>query len=272
MNLYRDDMAGVPAPSDFELEAADRRNRERRSKPKRRNEMSNRSESISSLASALAAAQGEFAAATKSRENPFLKNMYATLDDIIAAVRVPLSKNGLSFMQPFTSDDTGEYTLETILFHESGEWYSSKAVVPRFAGKGINELQAFGGALTYWRRYMLASMLGVSSEEDRDGNGKERVQKTQKKELPQPVIPAELTPEYIKEHPLPEDWTQLYTYAVSIGYNHRKHAVNVIDDMLDKDNKTVLAAWQVLIDHQLSKFAECAKETPQEPSPEELEF
>lgn len=131
----------------------------------------NRSESISQLSAALAKAQGEFTPAKKTGENPHLKNTYATLDDVIASVRGPLSANGLAVVQPLTSE--GEhFILETLLMHESGEWIGTEALIQHMAGnRGVNELQAFGGALTYMRRYMLSAMLGINTEADTDGEG-----------------------------------------------------------------------------------------------------
>ena len=56
--------------------------------------------------------------------------------------------------------------------HSSGEWMATAAEIPEWAGnRGVNALQSFGGALTYMRRYMLTSMLGINAEEDTDGNG-----------------------------------------------------------------------------------------------------
>jgi len=138
------------------------------------------SESIKELTAALAKAQGEFDAVSKTGHNPFLKNTYATLDDIIGAIRGPLSKHGIAFMQPLTGNGEG-FVLETVLMHESGEWLSCAANVPSNAGsKGTNELQSFGGALTYMRRYMLSALLGINAEEDTDGNGSKPQQAAKK--------------------------------------------------------------------------------------------
>lgn len=129
------------------------------------------SEQISELTKALAQAQGEFHAAPKTGENPHLQNHYATLDDVIGAIREPLSKHGLSFVQPIKNTDNG-LVMETILLHESGQWLGCEAVVPDNPGnRGVSGLQALGGALTYMRRYMLTAMLGINAEEDNDGNG-----------------------------------------------------------------------------------------------------
>lgn len=132
----------------------------------------NRSETITEIAKALAAAQGKFPPVPKTRTNPLFKHKYATLDDVINTVRGPLAAHGLSFVQPLSNGADGAVVLETVIIHQSGEWLSTIAHVPALSGnKATNELQTFGGALTYMRRYMLTSMLGISSEEDGDGNG-----------------------------------------------------------------------------------------------------
>ena len=152
-----------------------------------------RSETITELCKALSAAQGEFQPATKGRTNPHLNSKYATLDDVIDAVRQPMKAHGLSFVQPLSNGNEGAVVLETVILHESGEWIGTTAHVPALSGnRGVNELQSFGGALTYMRRYMLTSMLGISSEEDGDGNSKPKARPAQQAKpqqaKPQPAL------------------------------------------------------------------------------------
>ena len=128
------------------------------------------SESISKLTAALAKAQGEFKAVPKLGDNPFLKSAYVRLDDIIDAIRGPLSRNGIAWTQPVGSDMHG-LVLETLLLHDSGEWMSCSSPIPQHSAKGLSALQAFGVSLSYMRRYMLTTMLGINSGEDNDGNG-----------------------------------------------------------------------------------------------------
>jgi hypothetical protein len=126
------------------------------------------SESIKTLTAALAKAQGEFKAVPKLGHNPFLNNDYVQLDDIIDAIRAPLSQNGIAWVQPLTGDSDG-LVLETLLLHESGEWMSCSAPIQAQATKGLSNLQSFGVALSYMRRYMLTTMLGINSGDDNDG-------------------------------------------------------------------------------------------------------
>lgn len=132
-----------------------------------------KSDSIASLAKALAAAQAEITNPQKNREvtvstktGGSYKFKYATLDGILDAVRPALTKNGLWFVQTLANGD-GKYRLETTLMHESGDWVQSEQ--PLFVSDATN--QAFGSALTYAKRYALTGMLGIAADEDDDGNG-----------------------------------------------------------------------------------------------------
>lgn len=142
-----------------------------------------RSERIEELATALAVAQGEIGSAKKSAKNPHLGNRYATLDDIIDAVRDPLTKHGISFLQLLDHNESGPI-LRTVLLHESGQWIGTETTLSASMGtnRGTNQVQAFGGTLTYYRRYALATLLGVSSDEDIDGDVPEQKQPERRSE------------------------------------------------------------------------------------------
>ena len=131
---------------------------------------------LDQLAAALAKAQAELKPVQKSGKNPHLKNDYSTLDDIIGAVREPLGRHGLSFVQMLGSShahgDGVAVTLRTILLHESGQSLESTVVVdPGEGNRGVNALQALGSAITYMKRYALAAMLGIAADGDTDGEG-----------------------------------------------------------------------------------------------------
>ncbi len=125
------------------------------------------SEQINELATALAKAQGQMQHAIKDSVNPHFKSKYADLASVIDAIRVPLSENGLSFMQPIRIENNVN-VLDTILFHTSGQWIKSTVAV-NVDGTNRNAIQAFGAALSYLRRYSLSSLIGISQDDD-DGN------------------------------------------------------------------------------------------------------
>ena len=131
----------------------------------------NTSESINELAAALAMAQGKMETAKMNAVNPFLKNKYADLGAIIDAIKPQLAANGLSFIQMPTapSELFPGVGLVTRLLHSSGQWVEESFYMPIPEGKGINSAQQYGVALTYARRYALASLFGIVADSDTDG-------------------------------------------------------------------------------------------------------
>jgi len=126
--------------------------------------MEYKSENINELAKALAKAQGEMKFAIKDSVNPHFKSNYADLSSVIAAIKEPLSNNGLTYLQPIVTID-GQTYIETLLIHESGQWI--KSLVPLHIPKDSrNAIQAFGAACTYLRRYSLSSLVGVAQDDD----------------------------------------------------------------------------------------------------------
>lgn len=123
-----------------------------------------RSDSIAALAAALAKAQGEMEGAAKANINPHFKSKYADLASVWDACRVPLSKHGLSVLQPVSADGP-RVTVTTILAHSSGEFISESLTMTA----AQNTPQGVGSTITYGRRYGLASMVGIAPEDD-DGN------------------------------------------------------------------------------------------------------
>ena len=127
------------------------------------------SESILEVGKALIKAQAEMTPAVKDAKNPYLKTTYASLNSVLDSCRNALLKNGLLLVQspvPAPEHLGPEFIgLETKLIHaESGEWLSSLTVIPL----AKPEPQAMGAAISYGRRYALAAMLGIVSEEDND--------------------------------------------------------------------------------------------------------
>lgn len=120
----------------------------------------NKSDSIVKIAGALLAAQKEIGSALKGSSNPFFKSKYADLGAVMEACKEPLNKNGITVLQPVNADADGEY-VETILLHESGEFLSSrmKLLVPK-------NMQDYGSAVSYARRYSLQSLVFIPAEDD----------------------------------------------------------------------------------------------------------
>jgi hypothetical protein len=123
------------------------------------------SATVEKIAPVLVKALGEIKAIHRDGKNPFLKNKYATLDNILEGTRPVLLKHSLCVLQPVS-----ECGVETIIMHTSGEWVSSDcANIPTEQSKGLSMAQARGVSITYMKRYQLGSLLGISTDEDTDG-------------------------------------------------------------------------------------------------------
>lgn len=125
-----------------------------------------KSESIKNLAVALCKFNSEVSKISKDAKNPFFKNNYATLDNIVDEIRPILTKNGLSILQIPGGDGTN-VIMKTLLIHESGEWLESDQLIMKPVK---NDPQAVGSAITYARRYSLGAFLSLNTGEDDDGN------------------------------------------------------------------------------------------------------
>lgn len=116
------------------------------------------------LAGALAKAQAEMGKALKQNTNPAFRSKYADLGSVMDACLPALNRHGIAVVQPTVDDDAGRY-VETVLLHESGE--TLRCRVPLIVQK--NDMQGYGSAVTYARRYGLMCMAGIAPEDD-DGN------------------------------------------------------------------------------------------------------
>jgi hypothetical protein len=127
----------------------------------------NKSENIGQLAESLSILQGEIVDPVKNRNSHNCR--YADLTQVLNTIRPLMSKNGLSIVQ-FPGNNEGKITIETILMHKSGEWISNVYGMIPIEQKGANSAQSDGILITYIRRYAIISLLGISAQDDTDGN------------------------------------------------------------------------------------------------------
>ena len=138
--------------------------------------MQRSSETIGTIAAALAKAQAQLVNPEKSlvatirsdeasgSERSF---RYAPLSSGLDIVRKTLSQYEIATVQTTSIDETaGIVRLSTVLAHASGEWIASDWPVC-----AISETSAphrMGAALTYARRYALFTLVGIAGEDDLD--------------------------------------------------------------------------------------------------------
>ena len=123
------------------------------------------SQTTANLDAALAKAQGEFGAVTKNAKNPHLRNKYADLGAVVGAIGDALAANGIAYVQSVDEAGGGGHSVSTRIAH-AGEWIQTSCPVLWSEGKGTTIAQAFGGGLTYARRYALMAAFGLAPEDD----------------------------------------------------------------------------------------------------------
>jgi hypothetical protein len=138
------------------------------------------------IATALAKAQANMGKALKQASNPHFRSKYADLGNVMDACLPALNEAGIALIQPTGEDEHGRF-VETILIHgESGESLTCR--VPLIVSK--NDMQGYGSAVTYARRYGLMAMAGIAPEDD-DGNAAAKAPPKQER-APAPMTEFEL--------------------------------------------------------------------------------
>jgi hypothetical protein len=91
---------------------------------------------------------------------------YADLTAVSDACKAALREQGITYMHvPMPASRDGHMALSVILIHSSGQYIGGQIEMPL----PKSDPQGYGSALTYARRYSLASICGVLIADD-DGN------------------------------------------------------------------------------------------------------
>jgi hypothetical protein len=138
--------------------------------------MQRSSESIGTIAAALAKAQAQLVNPEKSlvatvrsdgRRETKQTFRYAPLSCGLDIVRKTLSQHEIATVQTTAIDQVaGIVNLTTMLAHSSGEWIASDWPVCPIAE--TERPHRMGAALTYARRYSLFALVGIAGEDDLD--------------------------------------------------------------------------------------------------------
>jgi len=134
------------------------------------------SQSIASLAAALAKAQAELVNPEKSLVATIRSDgprgveqtfRYAPLSSGLEIVRKTLGRQEIATVQTTAINQTaGIVNLTTVLAHASGEWIASDWPVCAISETATPH--RMGAALTYARRYALFTLVGIAGEDDLD--------------------------------------------------------------------------------------------------------
>tara|TARA_R110000796_G_scaffold234073_1_gene352686 strand:+ start:173 stop:709 length:537 start_codon:yes stop_codon:yes gene_type:complete len=104
--------------------------------------------------------QQEIGTISKDAKNPFYKSKYFDINSLIKQLQPLLKSNRLLLLQPIEEDMV---VSKLICIDGTG------GVVSGLKLPDINDPQKLGSAITYYRRYTLASLLGLQAVDD-DGN------------------------------------------------------------------------------------------------------
>tara|TARA_R110001592_G_scaffold249013_1_gene511420 strand:+ start:1679 stop:2257 length:579 start_codon:yes stop_codon:yes gene_type:complete len=103
--------------------------------------------------------QSEIGVISKDAKNPFFKSKYFDINSLIKQLHPLLIKNKLVLLQPIVNG-----SVKTIIAGLDGSSVESSLELPTNL-----DAQKIGSAITYYRRYTLASLLGLQAVDD-DGN------------------------------------------------------------------------------------------------------
>ena len=101
--------------------------------------------------------QQEIGAVSKDAKNPFFKSKYFDVNSLIKQLQPLLKKNRLLLLQPIEED----MVMSKLICVDDGGSVISGLKLP-----AISDPQKLGSCITYYRRYTLASLLGLQAVDD----------------------------------------------------------------------------------------------------------
>jgi len=115
--------------------------------------------------------QTEVGKVAKDSTNPFYNSKYFDINKLIEHIHPFLFKNNLLLMQPIEDGQVKSIIMDV----ETEDQVISSIPMPN-----IDDPQAIGKVITYYRRYTLASLLALQAEDD-DGNAGHQAYKQEQK-------------------------------------------------------------------------------------------
>lgn len=167
-----------------------------------------RSENLDVFAAALCRVQRSVKIAKKTKHNKIFHSNYADLQDVWEACQDALFENNFAVTQTLQKMGDDIYVVCTLI-HSSGQWMKSnlplilpgRDEVTKDKGAKRLNIQALGAAITYAKRYNLASLIGIyTGEIDDDGNSiSENDQSQETASIPEmPVIEENIDSKHVE--------------------------------------------------------------------------
>jgi len=163
------------------------------------NLMPQMSEKNDIVLSKLMKAKQQIGTVKKDSKNPFHKSNYASLNAYIDASEEHLIENGLILVQAGNGSFSEPIIVATLIHPESGQWLKSYLPIlnPKLDSQGL------GASVTYMRRYSIATLLGLVSEDDdgetASGRGKYDHQKKKATPVEKPEVDNAQDEEFLRK-------------------------------------------------------------------------
>jgi hypothetical protein len=135
------------------------------------------------------------------RINPHFKSSYFGLGDLLDQVKPAFAAYGLAFIQVANTSDE-RISIQTKVVHISGHIFE----FGELGIKGGGKLQDTGSALTYLRRYALATIAGVATDMDDDGNAASKPQAYSSTAKPSPYQAKPAAPVQLRQDDKQATW------------------------------------------------------------------
>lgn len=109
----------------------------------------------------------------KDSKNPHFKNTYVDINGVLEAILPRLNESKVLLLQPTFTTNGVNYLQTKLVDYEDGSEIVSDMILPPNL-----DAQKTGSALTYYRRYMLVSMLGLQAVDDDGKAGSSPIKET----------------------------------------------------------------------------------------------
>lgn len=141
-------------------------------------------------------AQKEIPPFAKDATNPHANSKYITLDNILEKILLIFNEQDITLFQPAYEHKNVDFYgvgVATMFMHVSGEFIYFPPVYFQFEKGGrMNLTQSTGSLITYARRYMLTTILGLRTGEDTDGVIDQQSTPTNHSEPNRPLQPKKI--------------------------------------------------------------------------------
>lgn len=166
------------------------------------------------ITEALIAFQAELPKPVLDKTNPAFKSKYLSLGALTDAAFPVLGKHGLAYTTT-TEVREGSLVLKATLLHETGELVAEFPITETLP-------QKVGSAVTYYRRYGLASLTGIVADEDDDGNAASAGPTQAEKRIEQarqggPAKPASAQAAQSNQHPIKQQIIRDFVETGKLG-------------------------------------------------------